>query len=183
MGCGYGYYTHYFDGIGAQTIGVDEAEKMIQIAKNKYPHSIFSIVDLTNPLPFEDASFEMVFCNQVLMDIEKIDNVINECFRVLKNNGIFYYSIVHPAFYNGDWRVDENGYKYAIELTRYLTPCDFKNIFWGETTHFHRPLSEYLNAAAKAGFALKHTEEPKSYDGILKNDDLPLFFFAEYEKL
>jgi len=37
-------------------------------------------------------------------------------------------------------------------------------------------------AAANTGFALKQTEEPKSYDGILKNSDLPLFFFAEYEK-
>ncbi|MCQ2461905.1 MAG: hypothetical protein MJ177_00695 [Clostridia bacterium] len=54
--------------------------------------------------------------------------------------------------------------------------------FWGETTHFHRPLSYYLNSASEQGFILKHIDEPVSYDGITKNRDLPLFLFAEYQK-
>ncbi len=55
------------------------------------------------------------------------------------------------------------------------------NEFWG-TTHFHRPLSFYLNAAAKHGFTLKEICEPVFYDGVTKNNELPLFFFAEFIK-
>lgn len=182
LGCGYGFYTDYFDGIGAHTVGIDGAETMIRIAREKYPNSDFSVVDLADPLPFEDGSFDLVFCNQVLMDVEKIEDVFRESYRVLKDGGILYFSIVHPAFYNGSWLADENGYKYAKAVTRYLAPYVSENHFWGETTHFHRPLSAYLNAAANAGFHLVHAEEPRSYDGMAKNADLPLFFFAEYEK-
>lgn len=182
LGCGYGYYTDYFDRIGAHAIGVDGAEAMIQIAKARYPDSTFWVADLSDPLPFETASFDLVFCNQVLMDIEGIEAVFRECNRILKNERTLYFSIVHPAFFNGSWLVDGNGYQYGKAVSRYLSPYVSRNHFWGETAHFHRPLSDYLNAAADAGFILRRTEEPKAYDGIKKNDDLPLFFFAECEK-
>lgn len=182
LGCGYGYYTNYFDEIGARTVGIDGAATMIKIAKDRYPNGDFRVVDAMSPLPFEAASFDLVFCNQVLMDIDRIEDVFRESHRILKDRGILYYSIVHPAFYNGSWLADENGYKYAKAMSRYLNPYISLNCFWGETTHFHRPLSYYLNVAADAGFVLVHAEETRSYDGKLKNDDLPLFFFAEYEK-
>ena len=53
----------------------------------------------------------------------------------------------------------------------------------GKTTHFHRPLSYYLNVACDVGLILVHVEEPITYDGKSKNKDLPLFFFAEYKKM
>ena len=134
------------------------------------------------PLPFFSGSFEIVFCNQVLMDIENVECVFSESSRILKPGGVFWYSIVHPAFYLGDWQTDENGYQIGKLVTSYLTPEVSKNHFWGETMHFHRPLSYYLNAAADAGLILKHVEEPKAYDGKTKNDDLPLFLIAEYQK-
>lgn len=182
LGCGYGYYAGYFDRIGGCVTGVDGAEKMIRIAKEKYPGIDFSVADLSDPLSFDDGTFDIVFCNQVLMDIEDIGPALREVRRVLKDHGIFYFSIVHPAFYNGDWLADDNGYNYAKYMSRYITPYTRQNHFWGETTHFHRPLSYYLNAAADAGLVLVHTDEPKTYDGVTKNDELPLFFFAEYRK-
>ncbi|MBQ8972993.1 MAG: class I SAM-dependent methyltransferase [Clostridia bacterium] len=182
LGCGYGYYTEYFRSIGGKVVGVDGAESMIRIAKNRYPSCSFSIVDILEPLPFAESSFDILFCNQVLMDIERIEALLRECHRILKTGGIFYFSIVHPAFYHGKWQVDEKGCKYAKAISLYRSEFTLQNHFWGETAHFHRPISHYLNAAADAGFALKHTDEPKCYDGVMKNADLPLFFFAEYKK-
>ena len=117
-----------------------------------------------------------------LFDIENIDFVFSECKRILKTGGILYYSIVHPAFYDCHWLKDAKGYKHAKVIDKYIKPYQLTNEFWGETEHFHRPLSHYLNIAAKNGFALKRTCEPVSYDGVNKNSDLPLFFFAEYIK-
>lgn len=182
LGCGYGYYTNYFNEIGANAIGVDGAQNMVNIAKSKYPTNEFLVVDLMKPLPFDDNFFDVVFCNQVLMDIESIDTVLSESYRILKKNGIFYYSIVHPAFYNGKWQEDEKGYKYAKSISAYLTPYKSKNDYWGETAHYHRSFSYYLNSASTVGFILVHTEEPTGYEPSKKNSDLPLFFFAEYKK-
>lgn len=182
LGCGYGYYTDYFDSIGANTVGMDGAQMMISIARKKFPDSRFIIADLYDSFPFDDKSFDIVFCNQVLMDIEKIDSVLCECNRVLKDKGILYYSIIHPDFYNGEWQTDDKGFKYAKAISCYRTSYVSTNHFWGETYHFHRTLSEYLNTAAKAGFSLVHADEPESYDGLHTTKELPLFFFAEYEK-
>ena len=182
LGCGYGYYTDYFNRVGGNVVGIDGAETMIALAKSRYPDCDFSVADIEKSFPFENESFDIIFCNQVLMDIENIEHVFFESCRVLKPEGIFYYSIVHPAFYQGDWQENESGYQYAKRIASYLTRNVSENRFWGPTVHFHRPLSDYLNAAAEAGMVLKRTEEPRSYDGKMKNDDIPLFFFAEYKK-
>lgn len=182
IGCGYGFYTDYFRSIGASVVGIDGSDKMIEIAKKRYPECAFSVADITKELPFENTMFDIVFCNQVLMDIVDIEIVFSECKRILKPGGILYYSIVHPAFYDGNWMKDEDGYRYAKAMKAYIEPYSFINEFWGKTPHFHRSMSYYLNVAADNGFVLKRTEEPVSYDGKNKNKDLPLFFFAEYQK-
>lgn len=183
IGCGYGFFTDYFRSIGAKAIGIDGSEKMIEIAMDRYPLSKFYVMDITTPLAFENNQFDMVFSNQVLMDVENIDFVFSECKRILKVGGILYYSIVHPAFYDCHWLKDENGYHYAKAMEKYIELYQFKNEYWGETEHFHRPLSYYLNVASNYGFVLKQSCEPVSYDGKNKNSDLPLFFFAEYIKV
>jgi ubiquinone/menaquinone biosynthesis C-methylase UbiE len=182
LGCGYGYYTNYFKSIGADVLGVDASSNMIKIARSRYKDCSFDICDITEVLPFADNSFDLIFCNQVLMDIENIEQALSECYRILKPNGIFYYSIVHPAFYDSEWIKDKQGFSYAKLIHAYITPYSFTNEFWGKTEHFHRSLSYYLNVATEQGFILQHVEEPISYDGTSKNKDLPLFFFAEYKK-
>ncbi|MBO4399503.1 MAG: methyltransferase domain-containing protein [Lachnospiraceae bacterium] len=181
LGCGYGRYTDRFNRIGGQAIGVDGSQAMLDIAKKKYPGVTFDVMDITKPLPFPDERFDIVFCNQVLMDIENVADVLAECARILKPGGVFWCSIVHPAFYNGEWTKAEDG-TVGKRITSYITPHAAENRFWGETTHYHRPLSFYLNAAADAGLMLRHAEEPKVYDGTGNNEDIPLFLYAEFKK-
>ena len=180
LGCGYGVYTDYLRSIGGDVIGIDGAQAMVDIAKEKYPLCTFMTADITLPLAFE--SFDIVFCNQVLMDIENIEDVLKECRRVLKVDGILYYSIVHPAFFGGTWTKDETSGKTGKLISSYLTEGISENTFWGNTTHYHRPISYYLNAASDAGLTLIHTKEPPAYENKDRNSDLPLFFFAEYRK-
>ena len=182
LGCGYGSYTDFFRRIGGVPVGIDGAKAMLDIARNRFPDCEFSLADITRPLTFDPDSFDIVFCNLVLMDIEQIESVFEECSRILRPGGVFWYSIVHPAFFGGDWQTDENGYQNGKLITSYLSPKVTENRFWGKTMHFHRPLSCYLNAAADAGLVLTHTEEPRTYDDKTKNEDLPLFFIAEYRK-
>ena len=98
LGCGYGYYTNYFNSIGGNAIGIDASKAMIDIAKKNYPDCSFEVVDITQGMSFEDNYFDLIFCNQVLMDIENVESVFYECSRILKAGGILYYAITHPAF-------------------------------------------------------------------------------------
>lgn len=180
LGCGYGFFTDYFNSIGAKAIGIDASENMIEIARNRFPQAEFSVMDINTPLAFENNRFDIVFSNLVLMDVENIDFIFSECKRILKAGGILYYSIVHPAFFGGYWLKNEDGYKYGRVMEKYIEPYHFTNRYWGETEHFHRSLSYYLNLAAKYGFVLRQTWEPISYDSKIKNSDLPVYFFAEY---
>lgn len=179
LGCGYGWYTDYFARIGGRSIGIDGSEKMLEIARERYDAE-FLLADIQKPLPFDDGQFDIVFSNQVLMDVENAEFVISECERVLKENGVFYFGIVHPCFYDCKWLKNDKGYCYAKAMERYISGYRLTNEFWG-TAHFHRPLSFYLNAAA-GSLSLKEIREPVSYDGVNKNSDLPLFLFAEFVK-
>lgn len=100
-GCGYGVYTDYFKRIGADVIGCDGSVKMLEIAKKSYPACAFDLVDLQAQLPYCDHLFDVVFCNQVLMDISNIEGLLTEFSRITKENGVLFLATIHPAFYPG----------------------------------------------------------------------------------
>lgn len=183
LGCGYGWYTAYFRAIGAKAIGCDGSGKMIELAKSKYPNGTFDRVDLLDQLPYADQSFDVVFCNQVLMDLDPIFGVVGEVGRVLRPKGIFYMSIVHPAFFDSRWEEDGLGFCRTKTMERYLSHYSLENSFWGRTKQYHRTVGYYINTIIDAGFRLLHMEEPQAYDGVRKTKEFPLFLFLEFEKM
>lgn len=84
---------------------------MLSIARDLYPLCTFEYADIEKPLVYSDNEYDIVFCNQVLMDIENLDNIIKETYRITKYNGTFFMSIVHPAFYDCEWDKDQTGFK------------------------------------------------------------------------
>lgn len=155
---------------------------MLEIARSIYPKLYFDQVDLLKKLPYRDEQFNLIFCNQVLMDIESLQPLIDEIMRICKKEGIFYISIVYPAFYDASWQFDEHNFKYAKIMDKYLSEYNFDQDLWGETRHYHRTISTYLNTIIAAGFQLVDLQEPSSYDGIEKTLEFPLFLFAEFKK-
>jgi ubiquinone/menaquinone biosynthesis C-methylase UbiE len=180
-GCGNGEHTHILSQKGANVVGCDGSVEMLKLAKSKYPSYRFDHVNLLNHLPYKDNEFDIVQCNLVLMDIDPIDNAISEFYRITKNNGTFFFSIVHPAFYNAVWERDEHGVALSKKVSSYITPLDVQQNFWGNTMHFHRPISYYFNKISDVGFSLKNMFEPKVYEES-KIPDIPLYLFAEFMK-
>jgi ubiquinone/menaquinone biosynthesis C-methylase UbiE len=180
-GCGNGEYTQILTKNGGNVTGCDGSAEMIKIAKTKYPSYQFDIVNLLDCMPYGNNEFDMVFCNLVLMDIDPIENTISEFYRIIKNNGLFFFSIVHPAFYLADWEKDEKGLVKSKKVKNYITPCTEKQNFWSVTTHYHRPISYYYNKISEMGFLLKNMFEPKIYEDR-KIPDIPLYLFAEFRK-
>ena len=177
VGCGYGQYTDYFRRIGAEVIGCDGAPSMLALARAAYPDCRFDQVDLMDRLPYEDGGFDLLFCNQVLMDLPVLEGLFGEFFRVLSSGGTLYLAIVHPMTYPGKWVEDESGKKIAKQLKDYTKTYSITHTFCGVTEHYHRPVSVYLNLAADTGFRLVRMEEPDNGDA-----GLPLFLVMEFRK-
>lgn len=180
-GCGNGEYTHILSQKGGRVVGCDGSVEILKLAKSKYPSYRFDHVDLLNHMLYQNNEFDIVLCNLVLMDIDPIDSAISEFYRVIKNKGTFFFSIVHPAFYNAIWERNELGVALSKKVSGYITPLDIQQNFWGNTMHFHRPISYYFNKISNAGFSLKNMFEPKVYDES-KIPDIPLYLFAEFIK-
>ena len=89
LGCGGGWYTDCFSSIGAACVGVDGPAKMIEMASARYPYREFVMSDITHPLPFADNSFDLIFCNQALMDIDPLEPVFAEVRRVSEDGRMF----------------------------------------------------------------------------------------------
>ena len=119
-GCGNGVFTHILSQNGGTVIGCDGSVEMLKIARANYPKYQFDEVDLLNGIPYKDMEFDLVFCNLVLMDIDPIDKIITEFNRILKIDGIFFFSIIHPAFYHAEWERNEQGVVVGKKLTGYI---------------------------------------------------------------
>ncbi len=65
VGCGDGFWTSVFSELGFEATGVDLSPGGIDAARSKYPGSRFLVADADEPLPFEAASFDVVFCRAI----------------------------------------------------------------------------------------------------------------------
>ncbi len=60
VGCGTGKYASYLAGAGLEATGVDLSPQAIRVARERFPECSFEVGD-AEKLPFEDASFDVVF--------------------------------------------------------------------------------------------------------------------------
>lgn len=72
----------------AHVVGVDFSDKMLEIAKKRPAKIDFSQADCTD-LPYEDETFDICVISFGLRNVENLNKVISEIFRVLKKGGIF----------------------------------------------------------------------------------------------
>src|SRR4051794_24085061 len=60
LGCGKGYDTNYLVQAGCQVVGLDHSRKGLQHVASALPTSRFVQATLSDPLPFQSASFDAV---------------------------------------------------------------------------------------------------------------------------
>lgn len=88
LGCGSGYISKYMADNGLQPIGIDFSEKMIEIAKQKYPQIPFykmDIADVGNY--FDENTFDGLLAIYTLYFIpkEQMDSVLESLSKILKD--------------------------------------------------------------------------------------------------
>lgn len=173
IGCGSGDLTAEYAKLGAESVvGIDDSKKWINLCKQRFAKTkilSFMLADASSLKKFKNESFDIVACNMVLLNIfskKKMEKAVFEASRVLKNNGFFVFSDLHPLvimtkklptriskisekfsyFRNGDYysNIVKIGGKEKIE---------FSNLHW--TFEFYAEILE------KEGFCIQRIFEPK----------------------
>lgn len=183
LGCGEGIIGRLFSN-NNNVFGIDYSEKLIQIAQTKDKTIEYKVADIQNELPYLNNQFDFIVSNMVLMDIERIDELIQDVYKKLKGGGAFIFSIKHPCFDKNWLNQNSTNFKYldCFEVEKKLNPN-----FGGFCKGFHRPIEFYVNILLKSNFIItvfnevkiKHNKNSlKNYDliandlfiGCIKND-------------
>jgi SAM-dependent methyltransferase len=102
VGCGNGQFLAELDdklGKRTQMYGVDYSEYKLKSAQ-AYPYE-FRHCNLEVGIPYEDATFDIVYSGEVIEHIYNPDFMLEECYRVLKPGGLIVVSTPNlQAWYN-----------------------------------------------------------------------------------
>jgi ubiquinone/menaquinone biosynthesis C-methylase UbiE len=103
VGCGRGNLSLYFANDNWETFLLDQSQSAINVAKENFSSlklkGNFFVGDANN-LPFEDASFDIVFSVGLLEHFENVEKTIKEQTRILKTNGFFIGYVVPKRIFN-----------------------------------------------------------------------------------
>ena len=103
IGCGGGLFAEEVAKLGCQVIGIDPSARSIEIAKQhakKMRLPITYRVASGEKIPFDDNTFDMVFCCDVLEHVRDVSDVIAESARVLKAGGIYMYDTINRTLFS-----------------------------------------------------------------------------------
>lgn len=165
-GCGTGYLSRMLHERGANVIGIDFSDRMIEIALAKTPNIDFRLESCSNLTSIADGSIDVVIGNYILMDTPDLDGTMRAFHRVLTIGGVAVVVFSHPCFPQG--RATDSPKKRGIHYhwdfsyfeDRKCTDPPWEH-FKSEFIWFHRPLSSYWKAFIASGFDVVDFEEPR----------------------
>lgn len=144
LGCGTGRHSIRLAAAGARVTALDFSARMLAQARAKAGDVRFQLHDLSKPLPFPDKSFDRVLCALVVDHIEALDELFAEMHRVCRPTGQVVVSGMHPAMM---LRGVQARFRLP-ETDREIRPASYPH-----------QMSDYVTAAARAGFAFDHFSE------------------------
>ena len=180
IACGNGQFAREMARRGADVVAFDFSERFVERARQHTAQSgiksiDYRVLDATSEeqlLPLGERAFDAAVCTMALMDMATIEPLFRSLARLLKPGGRFVFSVTHPCFNNASCQLvaetqdrdGDFGTVYSVKVSQYLHPDVQRGIgIVGQPQphyYFHRPLSDLLNTAFRAGFVLDGIEEP-----------------------
>ncbi|MBA2391517.1 MAG: class I SAM-dependent methyltransferase [Ktedonobacteraceae bacterium] len=179
IACGNGVFARSIARLGVSIVATDFSAHLLERARARtieHANSIeYRLVDATNEdeiVALGKQRFDAAVCNMAIMDMSEIDPLMRGIRQVLKPNGRFVFSLMHPCFNTMGTSLcveetDNNGdliTTYSIKTARYLHIPHQKGVgIIGQPTphyYFHRPLHVLFNACFRAGLVVDGMEEP-----------------------
>jgi 2-polyprenyl-3-methyl-5-hydroxy-6-metoxy-1,4-benzoquinol methylase len=177
IACGNGLTSRRLAALGVEVTAFDFSANLIERAKirsTQYAaHIHYRVLDATDEsqlLSLGEGKFESALSNMALFDMPQIEPLFRALRKLLKPNGVFVFSLMHPAFNNPsaalmaeEWDDGELHTRYAVKTSRYMTNFESKGLALRNQPkpqlYFHRPIRYYFNVAFQNGFILDGFDE------------------------
>ncbi len=98
LGCAGGFMAEAITARGAEVTGIDPAAQAIEAARAHAASEELDIrydVGVGEELPYEDGSFDVVVCVDVLEHVQDLQKVLQEVARVLTPGGLFLFDTIN----------------------------------------------------------------------------------------
>lgn len=129
--------------------------------------------DMTEKLPFDDETFDIIVHPVSNCYIKEVEHVFNECYRVLKRGGILVCGLDNGVNYITDDEVTiSNSLPFdPLENTEYMRKLERDN----DGVQFSHTMEEQIGCQLKAGFRLTDIYEDTNGEGRLHELNIPTF--------
>ncbi len=154
LGAGNGYFLplvlRRFSGQNPSSMVItDQSIEQLKMAEKHFhlPGAQYRQLDICRSFPFGNGSFDIILAIMVLNEIPPKDfaNAVRECYRTLKNEGIFLIAVTHPDFVE---RLQKKGLLYKTRENILTMPGSGSL----RLPVIIRPLEIYQKVVAEAGF-------------------------------
>lgn len=138
--------------------------------------------DMTQPLPFDDGSFDLIFHPVSNVYVETVTGIWKECFRVLKRGGRLLSGL-------------DNGINFMVapdDESRITTPLPYNplenpgrledDLARGQGIQFSHGMEENIQGQIDAGFIIKGIYTDTNGEGYLHELNIPTFYATFAEK-
>jgi ubiquinone/menaquinone biosynthesis C-methylase UbiE len=191
LGCGNGYLApKLLEQSPKRIVMTDISDHNLEYARAKCndPRVSFLQQDATEPWSIESMGIDVVYSNMMLNEVENIKTPVDEAFRVLRNGGIFVFSVTHPAWDLFVYAQEKAGLpsKKIKNLGGYFRRGFAKFLMGGdsktnpelkekyeqefEVEHYQRPISDYFEQLVHARFVVNRLLEPELTEELLQNN-------------
>lgn len=178
LASGGGQQMPIFQALGANVTCLDYSDEQLkseQLVANRHNYKIELVkADMTEPLPFSDNEFDLIFFPVANVYIEKVEPVFKECYRILKKGGILLSGLDNGLNFAFD---DEDG-KIAFPLP--FNPLEDQEQYdfmvkYDFGIQFSHSLEEQIGGQLKAGFTLVDLYEDTNNSGYLMENGINTF--------
>jgi SAM-dependent methyltransferase len=179
LASGGGQQMPVFTALGAKCTVLDYSKKQLdqeRMVAHREGYEIEIVrADMTKPLPFPDACFDLIFHPVSNCYIEDVLPVWRECHRVLKRGGILLAGLDNGLAFAFDDEGDRlvRGLPFNALKDPALYEFSIKND-WG--IQFSHTIEEQVGGQIQAGLVLTNIFEDSFGSGRLQEFNIPCFF-------
>ncbi len=181
VGCGEGRVGRDLTRLGHHVLGIDASPTMAMAAASHPDSGATVLVGDAGALPLRDGIADCAVAFMSLQDVDRMETAVREVARALTVGSPFVVAITHPLNTAGQFKAggEEGSRPFVIEGSWFerrplADTCErggFTMTFHSE----HRPLQDYTDALANAGFLIERIREVGEPDPADKWHRIPLF--------
>ena len=203
LACGQGVLCRLLHSKGAEVTGLDAAESLIRVARERGPAEIrYDVADARELKFLPPDTFDCAACVLAIQNIHPIAPVFASAARALKPLGKLVIVMMHPCFRGSketSWGWDEAKKVQYRRVDRDLIPSKTPIVTHPGaapdqyTWTFHKPIESYVKALRSAGLLIDAIEEwpshktstsgPRAAAENVARKEIPLFMAMRALKL